>query len=616
MNNRAFIILLLCLLSFPRLWANEVRFTASAPSQVAVGERFRVIFSINKRPGSFNGPSFGELRLLSGPNQSSSSSSQIIGGQVTHYENYSFTYIVEATREGTFTVAAANATIDGRRYETEPLTIRVSGQSAAGGQSTSPSAGHPQSPSNQGVSDRDIFLRAVVNNPNPYQGQAVTLTYKLYTRVVVSNYSIEKLPSYQGFWSEDVVTADQPQVTEEVIDGQRYNVATIRQVVLFPQRAGMLTIEPLNMLTIVKLTAPRRTGSLLDEFFGGSPFGAFQNAEHNLRSNQVRLNVKPLPTQNRPPSFKGMVGNLDLKAGLKPLQTNVNEPITLNINISGSGNLRMLEKPEIQFPANLEAFDPNISDNIRVSAGGLTGSRSFEYLLIPRTGGTFEIPSIQFSFFDAAAGRFVTRTAGPFTVEVTGSAMTSGQNPTTGTTQEDVQYLTSDIRFIQNQVFSLSPVGTMFYKSKLYYFLMFGIVISFGLLLLLWRRHIILQSDQALLRNRKAQKMAQKRLKKAQLFMKSENQSEFYDEIFRALWGYLADKLNIPVSKLNKEAVSEIFNTREVPSDLAGRFIETLSECEFARFAPGSPHSKMDETYQRTLQTIITLEKELRTKRL
>jgi hypothetical protein len=384
--------------------------------------------------------------------------------------------------------------------------------------------------------------------------------------------------------------------------------------VLFPQRAGELSIEPLNMQTLVRVTAPRRSGSMLDEFFGGSPFGAFQNVERQLRSNQVRLNVRSLPAQNRPASFKGMVGSFEMKANINPLEVNVNDPVTLTINISGSGNLKMLDKPEIQFPANLEAFDPNITDNVRVAASGVSGSRQFEYLLIPRTGGTYEIPAIQFSYFDPAAGRYVTRTSNSYTIEVIGSSIASGDG-ISGARQEDVQYLTSDIRFIKNQSFRLHPAGTLFYRSNLFYLLIIGSIVTFGILLLLWRRQIKLESDKALMRNRKARKMAQKRLKKAGHFLKSANKSEFYDEIFRALWGYLSDKLDIQVSKLNKEAVAEEFAQREVPTELAEKFLETLNECEFARFAPGSPQSRMDETYQRAMDTLITLEKELRNKR-
>lgn len=614
MKRKAFLILLFSLLSWLPLWANEVSFTASAPSQVAVGERFRVVYSVNKRPSNFNGPAFGEFRLLSGPSQSSSSSTQIINGQVTHSENFSFTYILESTREGTFTIPGANVTVDGNNFDSNVVTIRVSGQAASGTQPSAPAPGQQQAPAAQGVSDRDIFLRAVVSNTNPYQGQAVTVTYKLYTRVVVSQYSIEKLPAYQGFWAEEVTPSGQPQVTEEVIDGQRYNVAAIRQVVLFPQRAGELSIEPLDMQTFVRVAATRRSGSLLDEFFGGSPFGGFQNVERPLRSNQVRVNVRALPAQNRPASFKGMVGSFEMKADLKPLEVAVNEPITLTMTINGNGNLRMLEKPEIQFPGNLEAFDPNISDNIRTSASGVSGSRQYEYLLIPRTGGTFEIPAIQFSFFDPAAGRYVTRSSQPFSVVVSGTALASGEG-TGGVRQEDVQYLTSDIRFINNHNFSLYPTGSLFFRSNLYYILLVGPLLLFGLFLILWRRNIRLQSNTALMRNRKAQKMAQKRLKKAGEFLKSGNSGEFYDEIFRALWGYLSDKLNIPVSKLNKEEVSEVFQQKGVPEELAAKFLVALNECEFARFAPGSLETRMDETFQRAMDTLITLEKDLRNKK-
>ncbi len=614
MNRKALCVWLFSLLFVLPVSAIEVNFTASAPAQVAVGERFRVVYTANKRPASFNGPTFGEFRVLSGPSQSSSSSTQIINGKVTHSENYSFTYILEATREGTFTISEATILVDGKTISSNALTIRVSGQASQGASPSAPSPGQPQAPQVQGVGDRDIFLRAVVSNSNPYQGQAVTVTYKLYTRVQVSQYSIEKLPAYQGFWAEEVASGGQPQVTEEVIDGQRYNVATIRQVVIFPQRAGELTIEPLDVQTLVRVSAPRRSGSLIDEFFGGSLFGGFQNVERSLRSNQIQMNVRPLPAQNRPPSFKGMVGNFELNTSLNPLEVNVNEPVTLTLSINGSGNLRMLEKPEIQFPANLEAFDPNITDNIRVSAAGVSGSRQYEYLLIPRTGGTFEISPIQFSFFDPASGRYVTRSSPAYTLTVSGSSLAAGESSGLGR-QEEVQYLTSDIRFINNTLFSLRPMGSLFYRSTLFYLLLASPVLLFAFFLVFWRRHIRLQSDTALLRNRKAQKMAQKRLKKAGIFLKNGNSSEFYDEIFRALWGYLSDKLSIPVSRLNKEQVSDVFQQKGVQPGLAAKFMEALNECEFARFAPGSPQTRMDETYQRALDTIVTLEKELKNKK-
>jgi len=613
MKTKALLIGSFCLLMALPLWADAVSFKASGPSEVSLGERFRVVFSVNARPSDFNGPAFDGFVVLSGPNQSSSSSTQIINGQASHSVNYSFTYILEATREGTFTIPPAQVTVSGDHYESNSLNIGVSGQAPQAGAQPAPGSGQQQA-STGGVSDRDIFLRALVSNSNPYQGQAVTVTYKLYTRVVVSQYSIEKLPAYQGFWAEDVSASGQPDVTEEVVDGVRYNAAVVRQVVLFPQRVGEWTIEPLDMQTLVRISAPRRTGSLLDEFFGGSPFGSFQNVERPLRSNQVRVNVKSLPVQNRPPAFNGMLGSFEMKTDLSPLQVNVNEPVTLNITVTGNGNLRMLEKPEVQFPLNLEAFDPNISDNIRVSSSGVSGSRNFEYLLIPRTGGSFEIPLIQFTFFDPSSGRYITRTGGPFTVEVTGTAEALGEG-TTGVNQEEVRYLTSDIRFINNHVLHLRPTGTLFFRSRLYYGLLFASIALFGLFLILRRRQIRIQGDTVLMRNRKAQKMASRRLKQAGALLEKGNSNEFYDEIFRALWGYLSDKLNIPMSKLNKDEVSQVFQQKGVSKDLASKFLAALQECEFARFAPGAPDVRMEETYQWALDILVTLEKELKNKK-
>ena len=614
MKIKVFLIEVFCLLMVTPLWAEEVTFQANGPSQVAVGERFRVVFSVNKRPSDFSGPSFEGFVLLSGPNQSSSSSMQVVNGQVTRSENFSFTYILESVGEGTYTIPPATIITGSDRYESNSLTIKVAGQVSQAGKQSYPPLGAQQTPSSSGVSDRDIFLRALISNSSPFQGQPITVTYKLYTRVVVSQYSIEKLPAYQGFWAEDNTGSGQPEVNEEVVDGVRYNSAVVRQVVLFPQRSGELTIEPLDLQTVVRVSSTGRGGSILDEFFGGSPFGSFQNVEKILRSNAVRVNVKSLPVQNRPLSFKGMVGTFEMDAELDPLEVNVNEPITLRIAISGNGNLRMLENPEIQFPVNIETFDPNVSDNIRVSASGVSGSRSFEYLLIPRTGGTFEIPSIQFTYFDPVNGSYVTRTGGPFTVEVAGMAEASDGSPGM-INQEDVQYLTSDIRFIKNQVPTLKPIGSLFYRSSLYFIILLGSLVIFGLFLIIGRRQIRLHSNPALMRNRKAQKMANRRLKKAGIFLQKGNNNEFYDEIFRALWGYLSDKLNIPLSRLNKDEVSQVFEQKGVPDELGFKFLEALNECEFARFAPGASGVQMEETYQRALDTLVTLEKELKNKK-
>ncbi len=612
-------ILVVWQLAAATLLANTVQFTASAPEQVAVGQRFRVTYSLNKRPTNFEGPStFAGFSFLGGPAQSMSSQTQWINNQMTMSESHSFSYTLEATIEGTFTIPAARAKVDGNTVQSNTLTVVVSGQVQQ--QQVQP-RGQPQQPSQpqqgtarQSITDEDIYIRAIVSNRNPWQGERVTITYKLYTRVGVSQFNIEKLPSFQGVWSEDVTQSGQVQVTEEIINGQKYNVATLKQFLVFPQRSGDVRIDPLEVQAFLRLATTRRTGSLFDEFFG-NVLGGFETIERKLRSNPVVLNVKPLPSQNKPGTFNGSVGNFDFTATISATEIKANEPITLKLKVTGTGNLRMVEKPGVSFPLNLESFEPKVTDNIKVQASGVSGSREFEYLLVPRTGGTFVIPPVQFSFFDPAGQRYLTRTTQSFTVNVEGGPATTSGGAAAAVSQQDVQYLASDIRFIENSNFKVYPVGALFFGSTLYYFLLVLPVLLFAALLFMWRRHIKLQADTMALDNRRAEKRAKKRLNTAGILMKQGNTSEFYDEIFRALWGYLSNKLSIPVANLNKEVVSEVFERKGVSHELAQRFIGALNDCEYARFAPGEPTARMDETYRHAIDTIVVLEKELKNKK-
>lgn len=590
--------------------AQEVSFTASAPEQVAVGETFQVSFVLNTRPADFRAPGFKGFRFVAGPSQYSSSSTQIINGKVTRTTSFSYTYTLMASEEGTFEIDPASAVVDGESYQSNAIKVTVTGQASPG--STSPSAGTRDN--NQGSTDRatekDLFIRASISNSNPYQSEQVIISYKIYTRVPVSQYSIDRLPSFQGFWTETLPDADPGTTTTEVIDEISYRVAEIRRIAVFPQRTGEITIEPLEVEALVRVPSHRQRQSLFDEFFGGSPFDAFQNVQQTIRSNPVTLQVRPLPAQNRPAVFQGMVGQLDISATLEPGQLQVNDAANLAITISGRGNLRMLEQPQVSFPQNVEVFDPTVTDNIRNAASGISGSRKFEYILIPRTPGTFEIPPIRIAYFDPSAQRYETRETEAFQIEVTGSISgTEGADRTTR--REQVLSLSSDIRFIHTGPLSLTPLDSMFYGSKRFYFLMLLPIVMFLALLVVWRRQIKLQSNQAMVRNRKAEKTARKRLKTARSFLKNKDKDAFYDEISRSLWGYISDKLNIPVAYLNREHVNRVFIEKNVSGHLAEKFLQTIDECEYARFAPGSSPALMDEVYEKTLVTIIDLEKEL-----
>ncbi len=589
------------------LHAEEVEFKASAPSEVAAGERFRLTFQVNARPSDFNAPDITGFRILSGPSQSSSTSMQMINGKTTVSESFSYTFVLQATEEGSFTIDPAAITIDGETYQSNPLTVKVRKGSTSPSSSASPSQ-----PNEPRASGRDLFIRATASTLNPYQGEQVIISYNLYTRVSVNQYSIDRLPAYRGFWSENITAQGQPQTRTQVIDGQTYQVAEIYRVAVFPQRSGELTVDPLQSELVVSLPSQRRR-SLIDEFFSGSPFGGRQ-ARQTVESNALTLNVKALPSQNKPASFSGMVGtDFEVNASVNQTELNVNDAANLTITVEGRGNMRMLETPSLNFPANLEVFDPNISDNIRNSSSGVRGSRSFDYVLIPRTGGEFVIPESAFVYFDPQTERYVRKSIPEFVLQVSGEANPAGDG---GVNQEAIQLLGTDIRFIHTGSIVLKPKESVFYGSKLFWVLLVVPFLLFAFFVVYWRNQIRLQANQELLKNKKAKKLARKRLKKAKDFLDKKQENDFYDEIFKALWGYLSDKLSIPVSILNKENVEGAFKAKKVNQELSDNFMATLNECEFARFAPGKKEDRMSNIYHTAMNTIVTIEKDLRNKQV
>lgn len=604
--------ILLLLLVIPDLpgYATEVSFSASAPSAVTAGERFRLTYTLNAQPEQFDPPSFDGFRVISGPSQSSSTSTQIINNQVTTTVSFSYNYVLQALEEGSFTIPRASVTVDGKNHTSNPVDITVTASTDPSPQTTP----QPQQRERQETvqpSERDIFVRAVADNTSPYLGEQLIISYRLYTRLPVTNYSIEQLPAFAGVWTENITTGRQPRMSTEVIDGIRYNVAEIRRVAVFPQRAGEIRVEPMVVDMAVRLPSERRQrpGSLFDEFFGGSPFDRYQTVSHTARSNTLTLNVKPLPTDNRPGSFKGMVGSYDMEVSLSHQEISLNDAANMVITVRGTGNLRMAEPPEIQFPKHLEVFDPQISDEIQSSDQGISGSRTFDYVIIPRSGGETDIPAVRLTYFDPVRGEYITRSAGPFTIFVEGDyADRQG-----GIGQvHDGSYLADDIRFIHTRPVPLQTAGKVFFRSSSYYILLALPVLLLVLFLVTRKKYLHRKADVAGMRTRKARKVARNRLKKAAVLLKQQNREAFFDEVFAILWGYVSDRLSMPVSALNKKNVADVFHSKNVPGDLAERFLQGLESCEFARFAPGGQDSPMETTYQTALDTIITLEKELR----
>ncbi len=588
--------------------ADDISFQVSAPQRVAEGERFRVTWTLDARPDDFSAPSFDGFRRISGPGTSSSTSTQIINNQVTTTVSYSYTFVLEAREQGTFTIPPATAVIDGQEYASESTRLEVSDSPAASRQPQDPR--QPDTAQARPGPD-DIFIRAEISNTSPFRGEQVIVSYKLYTRLSVQRYNIERLPGFQGLWTENITPSGQPAVTREEINGQLYQVVEIRRMAVFPQRSGDITIEAMDVETTVRMPGEdrQRPGSLLDEFFGGSSFDRHRTIVHKVTAEPVVLSVRPLPEEGQPDDFTGLVGQFDLEATLDPGRIDLNDAATLQVSLSGDGNIRMAELPDFDLPQQLDVFDPQIADDIRTTRSGISGSRVFDYVIIARGTGEFDIPAIRVSYFDPERRAYRTATSGPFQLQVEGepAAVRPHQDGIPGR-----RWLAEDIRFIHTGAVSWQQAGEVFYRSTRFYLLVAIPVLLLVIFFFIWNKHRRNVADMHGMRMKKARKVAVRRLKQAQRLLKENRKEAFFEEIFRALWGYVSDRLDIPVSRLNKENVATAFDSRQISAKLASRFLEGLYDCEYARFAPAGDESPMDTVYSKALDTIVAIEKELR----
>jgi hypothetical protein len=599
---------------FVRLEAQDVQFEGSANSVVETGEQFRLIYTLNAEGRNFIGPAIQNFMVVAGPSQSSSSNVQYINGRVMQSSSISFTFILQAVQPGTYTLPAASVMVNGKKIQSNTVTIKVvkgNTSSPQGNKSNTPDAG-------KGIDENDIFLKAVPSKSNPLQGEQITVTYKLYTRVPVSLNGIDKIPSYEGFWSQDLIKdKDKYAQYNETVNGQKYMVAEIRKVALFPQKGGKLLIDPLQVEVVAQIQTKQKRNSFndpfFDNFFNDSFFGSsVQNVKKNLLSNAVTINVKSMPAQNKPADFSGAVGSFDLKPSIDRKELKANEALTLRLTITGKGNLNLIEKPNVVFPPDFEAYDPKIIDNISYTASGVSGSRTFEYLLIPRNPGDFIIKPVSFSYFDLSKNTYVRLQSPQYNIHVQKGEGSEANTTISSTDQEDIKYLGQDIRYIRSTPIELVPVRKFFFGSYLYYFLLLLPALLFGAMVFFWKNQIKKRSDIAFMRNKKATRIATSRLKKASVYLRAGKQEAFYNEISQALWGYLSDKFNISLAELSTESVRSALQSKEVNESIIAQFTDTLTHCEFARFAPGDKSTIMEQIYNEALTIITKIERELK----
>lgn len=600
-------LLLLILFFSGSLVADEVEFKASAPTVVRVGQQFQLTYTLNQDGSNLEMPQVEHFEMLGRMGPSTSSSIQIINGKMT--QSYTLTYILvlAAREDGNFTIPPAKVKVGRKQYESNSVTIQVL------------PAGTQQQPQKQGQSQQgstsqqpdlpsdNLFLKLHLNKTSVYQGEQVTATLKLYSKYRIEGQEGIDLPAYTGFYKQEL-DAD-GQLKQEVINGEVFLTAELQKLLLFPQRTGDLVIEPAGIdLILLQKSQQRRSRDpfgFFDDFFDN-----YQRLRRRIESNQVTVNVKPLPP-GAPMQFKGAVGSFSLKSTISKTEAAVNDAITLKITLSGNGNLKLVDPPKIDFPPDFELYDPKTTNNINNTAAGQSGSKTFDYLFIPRHAGNFRIAPVEFSYFDLASKSYKTIRSNEFNLVIQKGDQSNAAPIVAGLSKEDIRFIGSDILFIKNKTV-FKRLGDSFAGSLLFYLLYPAALLLTLAIILLRRKQIKENANVWVVKNKKARKLAQKRLKQAAQFMKQEKREQFYEEISRGMWGYLSDKLGIPVAELSRDNAHQALINCNISDELINDCLGIIDDSEFARYAPSSVSVAMDEIYKRAIKAVITLEQKLK----
>lgn len=586
--------LLLSFLSVGQVFAQKL--TASAPAQVQVGQRFQVSWELNTNGSNFVAPEITDFQVLGGPNQSTSM--QFVNGSMS--QSISYSYVLRAVQEGEFIIGPAKIKVGGDVVESN--TVKINVVKGAQQQATGSSQQQQSTQQRPSGSDNDLFARVEVSDRDVYLGEKITATMKIYSRVTIVNFDDWKLPSFEGFWSKDLDANQQIQFQNQIVDGVMYQVGVIKSVVLYPQKSGEITIDPMELSVIVRERTSGRGRSVFDQFFGG-----YEDYKRPIKSNTVKVNVKPYPG-GKPSDFSGLTGSLNMNATLDKAETKSNEAVNLRITVSGDGNLYQLQAPDLEFPPDIEAYDPKVSDNIKVSSNGISGSRTFEYVLIPRYSGEFKIGPFSFSYFDAKSGQFKTISQDAFDLIVEKGEGEEGPSPSVNiTNKEDIKLIGSDIRYIKQGQYPIQNGMNFFYRSAGFYAAM-GVPLLLFFMFLGYSQYQRSQGkDVGKLKSKRATGLAKKRLTKAKKLWDENQTAAFYEEVFKALSDYAADKFGIPVSALSKARIKEVMSSKNVPEQTTNDFIGVLDKTEFARFAPGAD-KQMGSVYDEALNAIVNVE--------
>ena len=597
-------LLLILTVMFQAL-AMSAQLRVEVPGVVSLDEQFNVTFVYEgeNSPSGFEWSPGDDFQLVWGPQQGRSTSVQIINGKRTKSSQFTYTYILTPKNTGSFTIPAGTITVKGKTWSTSPVNVTVvaEGASAQSGRQQSPGQSRQSSTD---ISDDNLFLSLTFSKRNVVVGEPVVATLKLYQRVNIAGFEDARFPSFNGFWNQEIESPTNIEFHRESRDNKIYNAAVLRKYILIPQQSGTLTVDPAELVCLVNVrTVSSGSVSIFDEFFD-----EYRTVRKRISTPSYKINVSPLPA-GAPASFKGGVGQFSISAELSKDSLRTHDAASLIVTIKGNGNVSLLEEPDVVFPPDFEVYDTKVSESVD-KASGMSGSKTYEFPFIPRSAGDFAIAPVKYSYYDIKADRYVTIETPmiPFTVKKGNEPESSGAAVMPGVTQRGVQNLNQDIRFISTRDHRLSPKGDFFTGSVLFWVLAVLIAVAGAASYFLLRTLAARRADVAGSKNRGATKMARKRLHRASEFLSQNLYSAFYDELHRALVGYVSDKLNMSVADYSKEKFSEALGGRGVPADTIDRFLSILDACEFARYSPDQGNSAMSAHYQDAVDVISSID--------
>ena len=600
---------------FAAMAYGQTEIRVEAPNVVAADEQFNVTFIIEgeDNPTDFQWTSGGDFQILWGPQSGRSTSIQIINGKRTKSVQSTYTYVLRPTDAGKFTLPQATAKVKGKEINSGQVTIQVAPAGAASSSSSaksqsSQSSGQSQQSRSAGIQDGDIFLKMDLSRTKVVVGEPIIATLKLYQRVNIGGFENVTFPTFNGFWSQEIEAPTNIEFSREVYDGQIYNSALLRKFVIIPQQQGQVTIDPAEMVCLVNIRVSTGGTSIFDGFFDD-----YRTVRKKVSTGPVTVNVSPLPA-GAPASFSGGVGSFEISAKLSRDSLKTHEAASLLVTVSGKGNISLLEAPKVTFPLDMEVYDTKVSE--KVDKGGLSGSKYYEFPFIPRSYGDFVIEPIKYSYYDVNQGRYVTLETAPIPLSVArGNETDAGGIVISGPSQKDVKTLGSDIRFISTKAPELVSRGQFFVGSALFMILAAVLVILAFISWLLFRSMAARRADVVGTKNRKATKMALKRLHLADTFLKQNLYTAFYEELHKALLGFISDKLNIPVAELSRDRITDALVAGNVDKGHVDRFIGILDACEFARYAPDSGHDAMAAHYADAVEVISSIDSNMKGKK-